>query len=467
MQIYCVSDRPLRLSVLILILAATLLSGLAAAPPAMAQPSPHARLMLPPGTVLPPGGAAQTTTAPLRLQSGEQLVDRGIYRLDGLAADLPHTDLAPLRQILEGAQVVGLGETIHTSGGYYAMKHRLFRFLVEEMGFRAFAMETPWPYAEVTAQYVATCQGSVNAAMGWIFSVFASEETGALLTYMCTWNQAHPNDPITFFGFDTQQPEMDGPALIAFLQGVGLEDDDPRIVGLRRCDGVVTFEFPVSDENNEACLAALDAVDALLTELDPSDAVQHERAEVEWAKIRSIGLRAWQGEEYYFDRDFPRAYTSRDRGMASVLQRIRKLKVGSQKTAVWAHNSHIGKGGYQFEERGFTVMGDWLSREMGHRYASVALAAAQVGVEWPWVFRCGMFDAAPDSAEKLLQQLGEPYLLVDLDFHGTNPAHPPFLDPDEPILIGSNLYIPRDHHDALIYLDVSPPMTPVFWRPCA
>lgn len=466
MQIDCSADRSLRVSGLILILAATLLSGLAAPPPAAAQPGPHARLMLPPGTALPPSGAAQTTIAPLRLQSGGQLVDRGIYPLDGLDAGLPYTDLAPLRQILEGAQVVGLGETIHTSGGYYAMKHRLFRFLVEEMGFRAFAMETPWPYAEVTAQYVATCQGTVNNAMRWIFAVWASEETAALLTSMCSWNQTHPDDPITFFGFDTQQPEVDGPALIEFLQGIGLEDDDPRIVGLRRCDGVVTFEFPVSDEDNEACLAALGAVDALLTELDPSDAVQHERAEVEWAKIRSIGLRAWQGEEYYFDRDFPRAYTSRDRGMATVLQRIRKLKVGSQKTAVWAHNSHIGKGGYQFEERGFTVMGDWLSREMGHRYASVALAAAHVETEWPWISRCGPVFVDPGSAEGLLQQLGEPYLLVDLDFHGTNPAHPPFLDPEEPILIGSNLYIPRDHHDALVYLESSPSMTPVFWPAC-
>jgi len=195
-------------------IAAALLLSLAAAPPAAAQePSPHARLMLPPRDGFPSGGS-HTTGAPSHLPHGEQLVDRGIYRLDGLDASLPHTDLAPLRQVLEGAQVVGLGETIHTSGGYYAMKHRLFRFLVEEMGFRAFAMETPWPYAERTAQYVATCQGTARDAMRGIFAVWRSTETGALLDYMCSWNQTHPTDPITFFGFDVQQPEMDGPALI-------------------------------------------------------------------------------------------------------------------------------------------------------------------------------------------------------------------------------------------------------------
>lgn len=470
MQTCCMPCHPLRLPGLALILTAALLLGLAAVPPAAAQPSPspHARLMLPPRDGLPSGGS-HTTSAPNHLPRGEQLVDRGIYRLDGLDAGLPHTDLAPLRQVLEGAQVVGLGETIHTSGGYYAMKHRLFRFLVEEMGFRAFAMETPWPYAQTTAQYVATCQGSVNTAMRGIFAVWRSTETAALLNYMCSWNQTHPDDPITFFGFDVQQPEMDGPALIAFLQGLGLAEDDPRITGLQRCDGVVEFAYPnqIADADNQACLAALDAVDALLAELDPSDAVQRERADVEWAKIRSIGVRSWQGSEYYINTDFPRAFTFRDRGMATVLQRIRQLQVGSQKTAVWAHNFHIGEGGFLLEEFGYTVMGDWLSRDLGHRYASVALAAAQVGVEWPWISLCGLFDAEPDSAEGLLQQLGESYLLVDLDFHGTNPAHPPFLDPDEPILIGFDWYIPRDHFDALIYLETSPPMTPVFWIPCA
>ena len=462
------ANRPLRLSALVLTLTlgAALLPGLSAPPLAAdpAEPSPHARLMLPPRGPVPPSGG-HTTVAPSHLPRGEQLVDHGIYRLDGLDAGLPHTDLAPLRQILEGAQVVALGETIHTSGGYYAMKHRLFRFLVEEMGFRAFAMETPWPYAEATGQYVATCQGTARDAMRGIFAVWRSTETGALLDYMCSWNQTHPDDPITFFGFDVQQPEVDGPALIEFLQGLGLQDGDPRIVGLRRCDGVVTFEFPVSDADNQACLAALDAVDALLAELDPSDAVQRERAEVEWAKIRSIGVRAWQGSEYYLETDFPLAFTFRDRGMATVLQRIRKLLVGSQKTAVWAHNFHIGKGGFELEELGYTVMGDWLSQDMGHRYAALALAAAHVEVEWPWIFLCGPVDVIPDSAEARLQQLGEPYLLVDLDFHGTNPAHPPFLDPEEPILIGYDGYIPREHFDGLVYLENSPSMTP-FWTPC-
>ena len=55
----------------------------------------------------------------------------GIYRLHGSTPGLPQDDLEPLRQIIGNARIVSLGESVHTSGGYYEMKHRAFRFLVE------------------------------------------------------------------------------------------------------------------------------------------------------------------------------------------------------------------------------------------------------------------------------------------------------------------------------------------------
>lgn len=60
-------------------------------------------------------------------------IQPGIYRLHGIDPDLPQNDLEPLRQILGKASIVGLGESVHTSGGYYEMKHRVFRFLAEKM----------------------------------------------------------------------------------------------------------------------------------------------------------------------------------------------------------------------------------------------------------------------------------------------------------------------------------------------
>lgn len=414
--------------------------------------------------VAAPPAAASAAEGPRHLPRHDQLVDQGIWRLDGIDPDLPLDDLEPLRQILQGAQVVGLGETIHTSGGYYTMKHRLFRFLVERMGFRAFAIESNWDPADRAARYVATCQGTPTDAARGLYGVWQGAETRDLLEWMCSWNQEHPNDPVSFFGFDTQQPEYDGPALIEYLNGLGWADDDPRIQAIRQCDGVVDFSIPVADATHEVCLQALDQVESLFAELDTSAAVQGSREELEWAQLRLISLRAWENASYWIDRDVYRGYNERDRGMATAFQRIRKLRVGSAKTALWAHNSHISKN--SFEAIGVVSMGSLLGQEMGHRYANVALASYQARVNWPGVFGCQQFPTYPGSLERDLFALGEPFLLLDLDVNGTNRPHPPYIDTSDYHLIGYYWFQPARQFDALVYMETSPAMIPLRWAPC-
>jgi erythromycin esterase-like protein len=391
-------------------------------------------------------------------------VERGVWRLDGIDPELPLDDLAPLRPILQGAHVVGLGEKIHTSGSYYTMKHRLFRFLVEEMGFRAFAIESNWAAASAVGQYVATCQGTPEAVVQNLFGVWRSQEVADLARWMCEWNQAHPGDPVTFFGFDIQQPQADGPALLQFLAEQGLVADDPILVGLRRCDGVSapSQRRQVTVENHEACQQALDAAEAILNGIDPGDPIQApiqpSREAVEWARVHHIGLRAWQDQAFYDGRDFFRSWNMRDRGMALVFQRLRGLLAGEAKTAVWAHNSHLAAvpplaGAY-------VPMGVHLRSELGHQYASVALVSSQLAVGGPGI-GCGARPTYPESVEWHLSALGETALLVDLDASGSNQSHPPYVDPDLERLVGYSWYVPGDAYDALVYLAQSPAMTPL------
>jgi erythromycin esterase-like protein len=56
----------------------------------------------------------------------------------------PLTELAPLRQLVGDAQVVGLGESTHGAGALFALKHRIVRLLVEELGFGCVALEVDW-----------------------------------------------------------------------------------------------------------------------------------------------------------------------------------------------------------------------------------------------------------------------------------------------------------------------------------
>jgi erythromycin esterase-like protein len=387
-------------------------------------------------------------------------VERGVWRLDGIDPELPLDDLAPLRPILQGAHVVGLGEKIHTSGGYYTMKHRLFRFLVEEMGFRAFAIESNWAAANAVGQYVATCQGVPETAVQSLFGVWRSQEVADLARWMCAWNQAHPGDPVTFFGFDIQQPNADGPALIQLLSDQGLAADDPVLAGLRRCDGVSapSQRRQVTVENHEACHQALDATEAILNGIDPNDPIQPSREAVEWAKVHHAGLSAWQDQAFYDGRDFTRSWNARDRGMATVFQSLRELLVGQAKTAIWAHNSHLSTTSALGSP--LVPTGVHLRAELGHQYAAVALVSSELAVGGPGI-GCGPRPTYPESVEWHLSALGETALLVDLDANGTNQSHPPYLDPAEPRLVGYSWYVPGTAYDALVYLAQSPAMTPL------
>ncbi|MFL6123562.1 MAG: erythromycin esterase family protein, partial [Actinophytocola sp.] len=51
-------------------------------------------------------------------------------------------DLAPLRDVVGDARVVAIGESTHRIHEFYQLRHRLTRFLVAELGFTAFVMES-------------------------------------------------------------------------------------------------------------------------------------------------------------------------------------------------------------------------------------------------------------------------------------------------------------------------------------
>ena len=393
-------------------------------------------------------------------------VQPGIFRLHGIHPDLPQDDLEPLRQIIGKATIVSLGESIHTSGGYYETKHRLFRFLVEKMGFRAFAFESPWPNADRVAAYVETCQGTPEEALTGLFGVWQSTETRDLVQWMCDWNRAHPKkkDKLVFFGFDVQQPDQDATALFAFLERIGVDGSDPRVTDIRACDGVGrTTVYPgvVPVALNEQCLRGLAAVDSLFAEEAGRIVAETSATDFEYARLRVVGIRSWQGQIFY--RNDPRSVTSRDGGMAHAFGVLRNLRHPKIKTVVWAHNFHIGK---EVETSSWNVktMGGYLRDMFGSSYIAIALISNATDIDWTGV-GCGERGVlrTNETIEKLLSDLGHETLLVDFDFPG---GKPPFLEAGKAYRMNEVRMVPSLLFDAAIFLEHSRKMDPLRWPSC-
>ena len=394
-------------------------------------------------------------------------VGPGLYRLHGTDPALPYDDLKPLRRIIGHARIVGLGESVHTNGSFYEMKHRLFRFLVEEMRFRAFGFESPWVDAELAREYVESCQGSSTAAVSSLFRVWRSTETLALLEWMCRWNQEHPRDPVHFYGFDIQNSgdQNTGPLLV-FLARLGYGEGDPLVEGIQACDGAELTYFPdqpYPEELYQQCQSALSATAELFEESRREIIRATSRDDVAWARIHLVSAQSWQELIFFLASDFHRAYAARDQGMAFVAAAIRDIRFPRARVALWAHNGHINKNGPD-ASNGLTTMGTFLDEAFGRFYVSLALAAYETYLEWPWIDRCGgpFFLFGSNPVEPLLQATGESALLVDFDPRGQRPG---FFTPGIEYSVGGLGGLPEEHWDGMVYFEVARAMDPLFDEP--
>ncbi|HEX6096660.1 MAG TPA: erythromycin esterase family protein [Thermoanaerobaculia bacterium] len=382
-----------------------------------------------------------------------------IHELAGYDPALGTTgDLAPFDAIVGDASVVGLGESWHTSGGFYLMKHRLFRYLVERKGFRAFAIESNWEAVERTNAYVQTCSGTPEDAISEQYVVWRSTEYAGLVRWMCEWNRAHPDpaDRLTAFGFDIQQPERDGPALAALLGQFGVPQDDPRLQGLRSCEQAFGLAHPFGEippAVHATCLEALSGVESFLQTNRTTIVEQTSEEAFDIAMLRVIGLRANQEETFEIRDDFAKGFNYRDEAMAYAFHVRRAMKAPDAKTALWAADVHLAQNELPNGER---PLGSHLEAALGTDFVSFAITAYETEVpRGPGI--CGLAERKPGSAEERLAAYGHQTLLAR-PWGGWRQ--------DEVMPLGFFTFRPFADFDAVFFLRHSPSMHPLTYPGC-
>jgi hypothetical protein len=266
----------------------------------------------------------------------------GVYELAGIDASLPYTDLEPFRSIVGNTHFVALGESYHTSGGFYQAKGRLIRFMVEQMGFRVVMLETPWLEALPATEYVRSCTGTPEAALASLNGVWRDINVRHLLRWLCDYNRAHPADPVTFLGFDIQEPWRTIPALRQFVQAAA-PGELARTEPLQRCLGAAyangrdffgsqQYRDVVEGRRDAAahaqCIGAITDLESWIAASAPALQAASSASAVEEARIALISLRAWEDQIYVPD---PAGYQARDHGMAQAILRLHALYTPGKK----------------------------------------------------------------------------------------------------------------------------------------
>jgi len=279
--------------------------------------------------------------------------------LDAIEPSASAADLSFLRDAVGSARIVALGEATHGTHEFYTLKHRIFRFLVEEMGFCAIAFEMGAAEACIVNRYVHTGEGAQSAEdVLRVFQMFlaSTQEMVELVEWMRRYNETAPEGrTVSFFGFDMQSPFAALQYVVDYLSRAA-PSAAPDVA--ERLDCLLAFIY----RHREYKAAALSPSNGRPVEWTPCgrtlqslvDWMADHRAdlvaatnECEYMQAAYCLRVAQQGEWFLTRYPLTDALYQRDHDMADNVDELLRLGGSGAKIVLWAHNSHVmGIGGF-------------------------------------------------------------------------------------------------------------------------
>lgn len=384
-------------------------------------------------------------------------------------------DLQPFKAIVGRARVVGVGESTHGTREFFRFKHRLFEFLVEEMGFTAFAMETNFAEATKVNDYVLGGTGeAATLVRGMRFWIWDTEEVVALVEWMRQHNlKPSTARKVTFYGFDMQSMTLALREAVSYLQAV----DPPaarEFEPLSAHAAELQWRDPANQAKRDEAMASLRRmVQCLETNRARFVAASSERA---W-RLALQETRVTLQTLFYLGRKEVDTNKIRDDFMAQNIQWMLHEEGPAGRIMLWAHNGHISRGtglllGFLPAGGEASVgldhpMGRHLRQALGRDYFALGTA-----------FNQGSFRARPartlhtvgaagaETFDGVLARVGPPIFALDLQAPVNDPAAASWLGARhfsrkvgityqgrEDDVNNRLSIVPRDYFDAIVFFD--------------
>jgi len=319
-----------------------------------------------------------------------------------------NTDLMKLKSVIGDARIVSLGEGTHGTSEFFKMKHRITKFLAEEMGFTVFAIEANMPEAHKVNEYVLTGKGDPKVSLeGLYFWTWNTQEVLDMIEWMRQFN-ASGKGRIEFWGFDMQTPTVAMENVRGFIEKV----EPAYLDSLSLIFGKIKEYYTELKETQTrsgilyepAYNLSKQVVDHLIkkrndylktTELATIQFVLQD------AKIIMQSFEA-----------FLSGKASRDESMADNVDWILAHMPPNTKIVLWAHNGHVNKGGTMYKS-----MGSFLNTRHGNDMIVFGFAFHEGNYRASGKNGLGVYGTSssqPGSIEFALHKTGLPRLILDL-----------------------------------------------------
>lgn len=283
-----------------------------------------------------------------------QPVDVDTIRRAQVPAPHGHLPDDVLRELVGDARYVLIGEASHGTDEFYAARAQLTRRLIEDMDFRAVAVEADWPDAYRVNRHVRGGGGDAAAALGGFVRFPQWMWRNTVVADFVGWLRRH-NDSgrpaVGFYGLDLYSLHRSVAEVIGYL-----EQRDPAAAARAR-DRYSCFDH-FADEQQYGRAAAFgagetceDDVVAQLTELQQLDLGrmrQDGMSEADERFYATQNARLVRAAEAYYRAMFAgrvQSWNLRDHHMLDTLtalgDHLDEQRV-PRRVVVWAHNSHLG-----------------------------------------------------------------------------------------------------------------------------
>lgn len=273
-------------------------------------------------------------------------------------------DLLHLKTVLRDVKLVGLGESTHGTSEFFKMKHRLLRFLVQEMNYTRFYLEASMSRCRYINDYVLYGKGNADSAtLIQGFVPWRVEEVRDMIEWIRTYNKSvAENKKVRFYGIDLQINDMAWKQLKEFYKIV----KEKKVAELDNLQQKADSAAKQSNNPDSLVKGAVlfGAIHKDIMGIVDDMVMNQGEYEYKVGKenyqrnLMNIKLIAQQAESYK-----NLMVNFRDYYMAQNVLHLQNQGGDDTKGVVWAHNGHISKG--------WTTMGSFLAEIMGKKYYAI------------------------------------------------------------------------------------------------
>ena len=250
--------------------------------------------------------------------------------------------------IPEDSKIIALGEATHGNVEFQELKLDVFKQMVDNYDVKAFVIEGDYGGSEVVNRFIHGGEGTSEEAAAAIgFSIYRTEETAQLISYMRDYNEsAAVGEDLRFYGFDMQRPLYNFKFLNESSTELGVDTSELQ--------KLMNGEEWDDDYDYDDRIHIISKIKQELIGKDNSDkAIHFADILLQYSKLQTTSTS--EGGDL------------RDKFMADNVEWIleQEQKLGRERIFVSGHNSHVAKWG------SFDSMGKLLSNRSENDYYAI------------------------------------------------------------------------------------------------